>query len=322
MTLEEAIHIYVRRKQASGLSFESALKKYKCFLRTVGNLPLREISAYHVLQFLNRRQGSASAFRAEHSVLRHFFDYWAARGAVAEFTMPINLPWKRSKFIPYIFTKEEIHKLLRLVPLSKTSRDKIHQSTVRAAFVMLYATGAMACEVTALTRKDVDLLSESLRFPGSRFKPSRRIPIGRDLLRVMRQYLKWRDRVGGQSEFLFARCDGTAINPGTLNSYFRRVRRAAEISGYLQSSRHPCLIDLRATFAVHQINSWIRRKGDLNRLLPALAAYMGNTGVETTERYLKLAPMRFKNALNKLSPGEVGARWRNDPALLTFLTAL
>jgi hypothetical protein len=84
----------------------------------------------------------------------------------------------------------------------------------------------------------------------------------------------------------------------------------------------PLLRDLRPTFAIHQITSWIRRKEDLNQMLPALAVYMGNAGLESTETYLQLAPERFRGALNKLSPQKSHTRWRDDPALLEFLANL
>jgi hypothetical protein len=69
---------------------------------------------------------------------------------------------------------------------------------------------------------------------------------------------------------------------------------------------------LRATFAVHRITSWIKRRDDLNLMLPALSAYMGNAGLESTERYLQLTPERFQDALNKLSPQDSRTRWRDD----------
>jgi len=77
-----------------------------------------------------------------------------------------------------------------------------------------------------------------------------------------------------------------------------------------------------ATFAVHQITSWIKRKRDLNVMLPALAAYMGYVGHESTERYFQLTPERFRNALNKLSPQKLHTRWQDDSAFLEFLSSL
>jgi ribosomal protein S16 len=52
----------------------------------------------------------------------------------------------------------------------------------------------------------------------------------------------------------------------------------------------PRLCDLRVTFAVHRITSWIKNGADLNQMLPALAAYMGQVGLGHTDKYLALTP--------------------------------
>ena len=43
------------------------------------------------------------------------------------------------------------------------------------------------------------------------------------------------------------------------------------------------LRDLRPTFAADQITSRIRRKEELDQMLTALAEYMGNAGLESTD---------------------------------------
>ena len=58
--------------------------------------------------------------------------------------------------------------------------------------------------------------------------------------------------------------------------------------------------DLRTTFAVHRLTTWLRQGADLNRLIPALSAYMGQCGLGSSERYLKLTPERFRTQLNRL----------------------
>jgi integrase/recombinase XerD len=57
-------------------------------------------------------------------------------------------------------------------------------------------------------------------------------------------------------------------------------------------------------------------------MLPALAAYMGQTGIGSTERYLSLTPERFRTQLDKLSPMRGKRRWRDDKALMKFLAEL
>ncbi len=80
--------------------------------------------------------------------------------------------------------------------------------------------------------------------------------------------------------------------------------------------------DLRHTFAVHRITSWIKHGAELNRMLPALAVYMGQSGLGSTERYLSLTPERFRTQLMKLSPAKAQKRWRDDAALMKFLADL
>jgi site-specific recombinase XerD len=322
MRLEQGTNLYVERRQTSGISFATGYKTYRAFFRRVGNLTLSEINVHHVLQFLDRPATSAATFRRRHSLLRRFFEYWAARGEMTGLPMPPNRPPQRSRFLPYIYTKEEIRSLLRATPLLKTPNDKIHHKTLRAALLTLYATGATSGEITRLVHENVDLQHGSIIFSGNRLQATRSIPIGRNLVRVAQQYVAWKERTGLRSEFFFPRVDGKEISPRSLRAHFERLHTTAHIVGREESSHRPLLRDLRPTFAVHQITSWIRRKEDLNQMLPALAAYMGNAGLESTERYLQLAPERFRGALYKLSPQKSHMRRRDDPALLEFLAYL
>jgi site-specific recombinase XerD len=322
MRLEHGTHLYVEQIQASGISFAKGYKTYLAFCRIVGNLTLSEINVHHVVQFLDRPATSTAAFRRKHSLLRRFFEYWAARGEMTGMPMPPNRPPQRSSFLPYIYTQEEIRSLLRSAPLPKTKNDKIHHKTLRAALLTLYATGATPGEVTRLVHENVDLQQGSIIFSGSRLQAARFIPIGSDLVRVAKRYVAWKERTGLRSEFFFPRVDGKEISPRTLRAHFERLRTTGHIVGRGECSHMPLLRDLRPTFAVHRITSWIRWKDDLNQMLPALAAYMGYAGLESTERYLQLAPERFRGVLNKLSPQKSHTWWRDNPALLEFLANL
>jgi len=261
-------------------------------------------------------------FRAKHSLLRRFFEYWLAHGEIAELPMPLNRPPQRSTFLPYIYSREELRRLLRLAPSCSTSNDKIHPKTLRTILLMLYATGTGVGEVTALVNDAIDLQNGLVTFGGNQRTLSRTIPIGKDLIRVVQQYVRWRKKTGSNGDFLFSRMDGEGISPPAVMHNFERLRKKAGITGYRESSQKPCIRDIRATFAVHQITSWIKKSRDLNVMLPALGAYMGTIGLESTERYLRLTPQRFQDALNILSPRKQWTRWQNDPALLEFLTSL
>jgi integrase/recombinase XerD len=97
----------------------------------------------------------------------------------------------------------------------------------------------------------------------------------------------------------------------------------ANISPSIGPNRdQPRLDDLRFTFAVHRITSWIKNGADLNQMLPSLAAYVGQIGLGATERYLSLTPEKSRKDLEKLSPTRLGRHWRENKALMDFLATL
>src|SRR3954470_3751807 len=98
MTLQESIMVYVQRKNSVGMSYAKGLSTYRAFSNTVGNLDIRQITAHHVYEFLDRPHTSVAAFRRKHSLLRRFFAYWTAHGAIAPLPMPPSRPAQRSQY--------------------------------------------------------------------------------------------------------------------------------------------------------------------------------------------------------------------------------
>jgi integrase/recombinase XerD len=200
--------------------------------------------------------------------------------------------------------------------------DSLHPQTLRILIVTLYTTGALAGEILYLAGKDVDLQRGFTTIRTTRFNRSRKLPIGKDLLGALKRYAAWKKRTKLNTEPFFPRADGSQIIRRTLNGIFQRLRSRAHIIRHDGAVYQPRMHDLRATFAVHRITSWIRNKADLNRMLPALSVYMGQVGLSSTERYLYMTPERFRKDLNRLSPMKAKRHWRDDTALLEFLTRL
>jgi integrase/recombinase XerD len=150
----------------------------------------------------------------------------------------------------------------------------------------------------------------------------RRIPIGPDLHKRLRQYVDSASQKQSQSKNFFANRDGSTIKDRILSKSFERLRRLAGIARNDGAVYQPRLYDLRATFAVHRLTAWFKQGADLNRMLPALSAYLGQVGLGSTERYLSMTPERFRKQLLKLSPQRRKRRWRDNPALMKFLAEL
>ena len=100
------------------------------------------------------------------------------------------------------------------------------------------------------------------------------------------------------------------------------MRKRAGVARHDDARYEPRIHDLRHTFAVHRLTGWFKHGADLNRMIPALSAYMGQHDLGAAERYLRLTPERFRTQLNKLSPKRRRKKWRDDGALMKFLDDL
>jgi integrase/recombinase XerD len=231
--------------------------------------------------------------------------------------------------VPYVYTRNEVRLLLRTTSSWQNSSwqnkkmCRMDSKTFRIILLTLYATGMRTGETLNLLREDVDFKRSVIRIRGGRFRLPRNIPIGPDLQARLRRHERGLANVSGERLHFFVGKDGKALNENALRVAFRKLRCLARIQRYDAAVYQLRMEDLRATFAVHRLASWIRQKADTNRLIPPLSAYMGLCGLGSTERYLKLTPERLRTQLVKLSPQHPRRRrWRNDPALMKFLAEL
>jgi integrase/recombinase XerD len=286
VTLFGAIQAYVDVKRAHGVLFEKEAKDLRSFSRRVGDVPLDTISPGQILAFLNGPRTSNGTWRKKFNLLKFFFEYWSARALLDASPMPPRTrPPVAQSFVPYVYTRNEVRLLLRATSLWQKSSwqnmkiCRMDSRTFRVFLLTLYATGMRTGEALNLLRKDVNVNRSIIIIRGDRYSRPRNIPIGPDL-KVRLQRHK-RDLAGthGEGLLFFVGKEGKALNENALRVAFRRLRRLAGIQRYDGAIYQPRMHDLRATFAVHRLTSWLRQGGDLNRLIPALSAYMGQVRI-------------------------------------------
>ena len=115
MRLSESIGIYVDRKRANGVDFSKGQQTLQSFRKSVGDLTLDGITCQHLLGFLDGLGTSTTTWRSKHSLLCHFFEYWISRDQMQHLILPAARPPQPTKFVPFIYTKAEIHSLLHAV---------------------------------------------------------------------------------------------------------------------------------------------------------------------------------------------------------------
>jgi site-specific recombinase XerD len=323
LKLIEAIDTYVERKRSEGLSYGWSAWYLAVLGHQVGNVSLDAVDVRDIVKFLDGPKTSPGTWDAKYRLLRRFFDYWLARGEIGVVPMPVKRrAWQRP-FAPYIYTQSEIRTLLKAVRgCQKAARCCIDPVTLRTVLIFIYGTGALVGEALRLSIQDIDFQKGVVTIRRNRFNRMRTVPIGSDLRSVLEKYLASRCRRGRTDKHFFLSIEGKALSNATVERTFKRLRRVAGICRHDGASYQPRLYDLRHTFAVHRIAGWIKHGADLNRMLPALSVYMGLVGLRTTEKYLSLTPERFRAQLIKLSPRHGKRRWRNDPALMDFLSQL
>jgi len=322
MKLSDGIEQYVQRKRASGHVFEKGESNLAAFSRHVGDVHLSQVKTQQVLTYLNGSDTGAITWRLKYQMLFRFFDFWSARGAMAELLMPPPRSRVRQTFVPYIYTRAQLRALLKATVQNQKTIRRVDRQSLRTFILLLYGTGALVGEMLDLMHGDVNLEAGIITIRSRNFSRSRQIPIGSDLGDVLWKYITWRSRRHFQCANLFVTTDDLPLTSSIVSKNWQRLRQIAGVTRNDGGPYQPRLHDLKYTFAVHRITSWIRNGADLNRMLPALAAYMGQVGLGSTERYLYMTPERFRKELDKLSPVRGKGRWRDNKVLMEFLANL
>ena len=305
MILSEIIAGYVDHRQAIGMRFHTEARTLKSFCRFVGDTAIRDVTADQVLAFLSGRGPVTRFWERKHSVLAGFYRFAMARGHTDQSPLPHTVPKPLKAFVPYIYSREEIGRLLNATALIDHPRCPLDPDAYRTLLLLLYGAGLRISEALSLTVADVDLCEGVLCVRESKFYKTRLVPIGQDLLRILSRHATGR-RGGNQFEsgsLFFLTRQGAAVTRQHAERAFCRLRVKANVVCDGAGQRHqPRLHDLRHSFAVHRLISWYRDGADVQRLLPQLATYLGHINISGTQRYLSLTPdllheasMRFEH---------------------------
>jgi integrase/recombinase XerD len=295
MKISQAVERYVSWKKSLGLRYTSVEKFLASFSRGMKDRPVSEITRAQVSAFLNRTKCSNSTWLQNYDKLSRFFRYLEILGELKQWPMPVARPKQPSTFIPYIYSRSEIKRLLRATIQWDTGRRRrISSKTFRTLLLFLYGTGTLVSEALNLTKNNLDFRRKIVRVKRHSDSATRSIPIGPDVQELLRLYLRSSSELKQECAYVFATVDGKRIAPATLVGNFRRLRYLARIVSHKGRSSQPRMHDLRNTFAVHRVAAWYRQGMDAQRMVPALAAYLGLVGLRSTEKYLSLTPEHFR----------------------------
>jgi integrase/recombinase XerD len=299
MKLSQAVREYVEYKQALGMRFHTEAVMLQAFCRRLGaETALAGITEGQIYAYLNG-PGPLTRFRQrKREVLTGFNRFVIGREYTASLPIIPQLPPpKLPSFVPYIFTREELRRLLEGVPHHRKAK-KLQPHTLRLALLLLYGAGLRISELVSLTLADVDLAAGVLTVRDTKFYKTRLVTLGPQLAQTLAHYAAERKKAGHSQQpeapFFVLRSGAPANAPG-IRDAFSSLRDYAGIR-HEGTGQRPRLHDLRHSFAVHRLVSWCQQGKEVQDLLPDLAVYLGHVSLASTQQYLTLTPELLEHA--------------------------
>jgi len=236
------------------------------------------------------------------AIVRRFARWWSATDPRTEVPPEQLLPDRLRRTPPYIYSDEEIERLVRAAAQLPSSNG-LRALTYSTYFGLVAATGMRMSEGLALDRSDVDLVEGILTIRRTKFGKSRIVPLHASTREVLRSYAAQRDcslrRVGTPAFFVSEH--GSRITQWSTRYNFAKVSQQVGLRPPARGHGHgPRLHDLRHRFAVRTLIEWYRKGLDVEREIPKLATYLGHVHVNDTYWYLEAVPELLQLATERL----------------------
>ncbi len=296
MTVHALVTEYLSVRRAIGTPLTSAAEVLAMWGRTVGpDTPLVAVTNAQLHAFLAGRGPLTRYWHRKHSALLGVYRYALTRGHIASLppVLAARPPRAPAGSPPYVYTRAEIQRLLDATARFAGPQFRQAPWTFRTLLLVLYGTGLRIGEALALTLADVDMDAAVLTVRDSKFNKSRLVPLGSDLVAIVRTYAAGRRSrrwPQGPDTAFFVDRRGARLLDNSVRRAFGRLRVSAEVVRRDGARYQPRLHDLRHTMAVHRLTAWYRTGADVQRLLPHLATYLGHLDLAATQRYLTMTP--------------------------------
>ena len=247
MTLREAIGQYIAWRRAQGARFQSQAYALRRYCRRVGDaVDCDAVRSDQVSSFLASGTPASSNRVFLYCTLASFYRYAITRSLATRSPLPVEAPKAPPSAPPYIYSRDELRRLLDAVKIYRKRVNQLEPHTFRALLLVLYGAGLRRGEALSLTLADIDLRAAVLTVRETKFDKTRLIPPGPQLARAMQEYAAQRMACGASQAHeapFFVNRDGTPLAARTVSKAFvqlRRVRTTRASPCWARAGRHAC----------------------------------------------------------------------------------
>jgi integrase/recombinase XerD len=221
--------------------------------------------------------------------LKAFLTYCFTREYLKQFEVKIpNIVLEKKE----VYTEEELKKLLKKPDLDMCLVGD-YRSFVTVSF--LVGTGCRSTTLLNIRVKDIDFEKEMILFAHMKTKRQVNVPLSKSLKLILKDYIETMNLK--DDDILFPKLDCTKMSYDTLHQnlviYFKHCK--VKMRG---------VNTFRNTFAT----MFIRNGGDIYRL----KLLLGHSNIKTTERYVNLLPIDFKDDLLQYNPLDILNKNKNE----------
>ncbi len=301
-TFPTVVAEYIEEKRAMGIKFEKAamILKTICLLQEETDKGIPVLSRKLFERWSQQTTWETQTNRSQRiSVLRGLSIYMIRLGYPAV-PVPVRFsPCREYGYTPYIFSDEELGKILRVVDESCNEEPVTQlEKELPIIFRLLIGCGFRITETLNIRRDDIDLEDMTILLRKTKNMKERIVPIADSLNERLQVYLGRTELIPGyfDSGLLFQNGHGKPHEGSSVYIKFREYLWKAGIP-HGGRGKGPRLHDLRHTYAVRVMNKWVRDGHNLTTSLPYLAIYMGHSGLKASQHYLRLIVQMYPHLL-------------------------
>lgn len=234
------------------------------------------------------------------SFVRGFARYCNAIDSKSEVPPTDLLSVRYQRPIPYIFSDEEIKRLLEAVKLSSV-KNKFFSQTLYCLFGLLSVSGLRIKEALNLMLEDIDLQTKVLTIRNTKFSKSRLVPLHTTTISILTNYRESREKfmAGSDCKFWFVNKERVRLGYDCVKYHFDKFFQSMTLDKQ-SHVRKPHLHDFRHFFAITTLKNWYRNGEDVERRLPLLSTYLGHVETRDTYWYLSAFPGLMDEANKRL----------------------
>ena len=301
--LTKSITNFLEEKRALGYSYKTDEQRLINFDKFIIN-KYPETSALTqeiIMAWVDRDNVIGSTISRDLTIVNELARFMIRQGSSAAIIPYHKYPRYTRNFRARILTESEIQCLLETAdsyPANHVYWDLHHE--ISCLFHLLVNAGFRISELLNMKLNEVNLADAILTVPNGKNQIPRCVPLSDEMANRLREYIEVVHPAFNEEHLLFPGTRSEKLRASVVHKYFRNLLRMANIP-YCGKSRGPRLHDLRHTFAVHCLNTWVRNDIDLNTALPILSKFMGHINIKGTQKYLQFTAEMYPDLIEKMN---------------------